>query len=107
MTNSDNRYSSAISRLEELWSEPDGILYRLRQGEYRPGLADTVQTLLSSLEVNEDSQLPRRLVSLTWYIPTFIEWQLGRVKEAGGDVSALKREIDTVRNAVTRLLGAP
>jgi hypothetical protein len=36
-----------------------------------------------------------------------MEWQIERVKERGGDVAALKREIAVVRNALDRFLGTP
>ena len=100
-------YTEIIPELEQFWDLPDGYFYRLRQGDYDPRGAAAVEELLNSIEVSEASQLPRRLVSLTWFIPTFMEWQIERVGKAGGDTSALQRDIDRLLNAVERLLGVP
>ena len=100
-------FNEAIPRVEEFWDLPDGYFFRLRQGEYVPGSAEHVEHVLRSIEVAEDSVVPRRLVSLTWMIPTFMEWQIDRVQERGGDVASLRRDIALLRNAVNDLLGAP
>jgi hypothetical protein len=98
---------AAIPLVETFWDLPDGALFRLRDGYYEPGLGEELADVLSSIEVDEATQLPRRFVSLTWMIPSFMEWQVERVEERGGDVAALRREITVVRNALDRLLGTP
>jgi hypothetical protein len=103
--NSD--YAAAIFELERFWEAPNGYFYRLRQGDYDPQGAAAVDKLLNSIEVSEDSELPRRLVSLAWYIPMFMEWQIERVEKAGVDTVALRRDIDRLLAAVEKLLGVP
>lgn len=98
---------AAIPKVESLWDLPDGGLYRLREGEYMPGLGQEIADVLSSIEVDEQGVLPRRLVSLTWIIPTFMEWQIERVEERAGDVAALRRDITLVGNELNRVLGFP
>jgi hypothetical protein len=97
----------AIAVVESFWDLPEGGLFRLRDGHYQPGLGEELADVLLSIEVDEAGVLPRRLVSLTWMIPTFMEWQVERVEELGADPEALKRDITIVRNALDRFLGIP
>jgi hypothetical protein len=99
--------AAAIPRVEEFWDLPNGYFFKLREGTYESGGAERVEAVLRSIAVSGESELPRRLVSLTWMIPTFMEWQVERVGERGGDVEALRRDIARLRNAVNELLGAP
>lgn len=70
-------------------------------------MVQRLQSVLTSIDVSDDTDLPRRLVSLAWMIPTFMEWQLERVAEKGGDTEALKRDIERLRNALNPFLGMP
>jgi hypothetical protein len=103
-----NRLSpaEAIPLLEAFW-DLDGYFFKLRQGEYEPGGAERLRAVLKSIDVGEDTDLPRRLVSFTWMIPTFMEWQIERVEERGGNTEALKRDIEGLRNTLNELLGVP
>jgi hypothetical protein len=101
------RPDAAIPLLERFWDLPDGYFFRLRQGEYQVGGAAEVDLVLRSIDIDELGSLPRRLVSLTWYIPTFMEWQIERVRERGGDVDALRQDITRLQNALDKLLGVP
>jgi hypothetical protein len=107
VTASPEPFADAIRRLEEAWDFPDGVLFRLRQGEYDPSGIDDLVKLLKSLSLDEDCLLPRRFVSLTWWMPMFMEWQKDRVAEEGGDVEALERDAVRVRNVLDELLGVP
>ena len=66
-----------------------------------------IEQALNSVQVSEDGCLPRRFVRVTWWIPTFMEWQMDRVREAGGDVGELKRDIQRLQAALDRILGVP
>jgi hypothetical protein len=92
--------------VEEFW-DLDGYFFKLRQGEYETGGAQRLQSLLKSIDIRDDSDLPRRLVSLTWMIPSFMEWQIERVEEQRGDTEALKRDIEGLRNTLNEFLGVP
>jgi hypothetical protein len=100
------RPTEAIPLLEEFW-DLDGYFFKLRHGDYEAGGAERLQALLTSIEVSDETDLPRRLVSLTWMIPMFMEWQVERVREKSGDTEALKRDIDRLRNTLNEFLGFP
>lgn len=99
--------SAAIRALEEQWDIPDGFFYRLRQGDYDPRGTVLVENILRSLAIDEEMRLPRRFVSLTWWIPMFMEWQAERVREAGGDAEAVLRDSVRLRNALDEVLRVP
>jgi hypothetical protein len=107
MSTDPSSLDEAIRHLEAAWDFPDGVLFRLRQGDYDPaGIAEVV-ALLRSLAPDDDALLPRRFVSLTWWLPTFMEWQKERVAEKGGDAEALERDAVRMRNALDEVLGVP
>lgn len=98
--------AESIESLEREWSPPDGFMFVLRQGLFDPFAYERVLALLRSLpELGE--VVSRRLVSLLWYLPTFVSWQQERVMEAEGDLAALARAEVEIRNEVERLLGVP
>jgi hypothetical protein len=107
MSEQHERFAGVIHRLEELWDFPDGYFFRLREGDYDPAGADAVIDALKSIPVEDDVLLPRRLVSLTWWMPTFMEWQKERVAEEGGDAKALEQDATRVRNVLDEILGVP
>lgn len=96
----------AIPELEKLW-DFEGFFGRLRQGEYDKGGVKAVEQLLGAIQVDDSTALPRRFVSMTWWIPMFMEWQVERVAEKGGDVEQLKRDVALLRNVLDSLLGVP
>ena len=98
---------SAIDRISPFWDLPDGFLYRLRQGYFDPEGAADLEAAIQSLRASDIDCLSRRLVSLTWPIPTFMEWQVERVEELGGDVASLRNAIIRIRNALDGFLGVP
>lgn len=106
MSDSSN-LAEAIGRVEGYWEIPDGFLYRLRQGDFDPAGATSLQDTLAAIDVTSLEALPRRLVALTWMIPTVMEWQIEQVEKRGGDAAALRRSIEGIRSALQDILGAP
>lgn len=95
----------AVERLEESW-DLDGCLWSLREGQWDREGAEGLLSLLRGVTASEAADLPRRFVSLTWYLPIFLEWQLPRLSDPA-QVSELGSFITSVRNEVERLLGVP
>jgi hypothetical protein len=51
--------------------------------------------------------VPKRLVSLLWYLPSFLAWQTERIAEKDGDRAAYERFVTEVFNALEQALGVP
>lgn len=97
--------SEWVSPVEAFWAEPDGALYRLRMGEPDwSGLQDLVD-LLKRIDVSGSDLLPKRFVSVLWYLPRFIERQLPRLDE--DDRPRLRRVEIMVTDELGRILGIP
>src|SRR4051794_21548434 len=98
-----------VSRLIELidaeWAE-DGFLGRLRRGIFEPSGYTGLKEKLDLIQLKGDA-IDRRLVSLLWFIPTFMGYQRRRVVERGGDVAALDQAITEVADKLLDILGTP
>ena len=100
-------YDKDIAALEEEWSPEEGFFWTLRQGRFSPGAFDRVLKSVSRIRVEEDAVLPRRFVSLIWYVPIFMQWQIERVRENEGDVTAYMVAVDNMTNVIGQILGVP
>jgi hypothetical protein len=95
-----------LAAIEAAW-EPDGVMWKLRQGEVDTAKIEALLCLLEAIQVGEDDLLPRRFVSFVWYLPIFFEWQRERVAERGADIQAYQVLSNRAVAAVQRLLGVP
>ena len=100
-------YQKEIEALESEWSPDAGFFWRVRQGEFSSDAFQRALKKLSAMSIAENSDVPRRVVSLLWYIPLFLQWQVERVQENNGDVAAYLGAITTMTNEIERLLGVP
>jgi hypothetical protein len=100
-------YENEIDALESEWSPEDGFFWRVRQGHFIPSEFERALKKVSAISIAEGADVPRRVVSLLWYIPLFMQWQVERVQESGGDVAAYAKAITTMTNEIERLLGVP
>lgn len=96
-----------IRSLEVEWSKPDGFLGRVREGVFDPRQGAVFVSKLESIRLPENAPIDRRLVSLTWYIPMFLDWQKRRIVEKGGDALAFEQFVNRVRATVEGILGVP
>jgi hypothetical protein len=99
-------FNAIIQLLDSEW-DTDGFFDRLRNGTYDIGQAQEVLKILQTIKVNENDALPKRLVTLLWYLPSFLGWQVVRVAEAGGDRAAYEKFITKVYNVLEEVLGTP
>jgi hypothetical protein len=99
--------AESIRLLEGEWEQPDGFLGRLREGRFDPVGFERFEQLLRSIDRHQGGVINRRLVSLLWYVPTFMSWQRDRVEEQGGSIEELDIAITKTHNLLEEILGAP
>jgi hypothetical protein len=98
---------TAISQLEKEWELETGFLGQLRMGVFDPAGLERLEQILQSIEIDEQALLPRRFVSLTWYIPLFMDWQREWFEERGGDEGQLGPASGKILGLVQEILGVP
>ncbi|MBL9117110.1 MAG: hypothetical protein JNJ83_19045 [Verrucomicrobiaceae bacterium] len=96
-----------IAELETQW-DIDGFLYELRTGRFDAERGRKFMELLRSISVDDEESVPKRLLSLVWYLPSFLEWQKARIGEM--DASHCKdyaKFVTEVHNTLEDVLGVP
>jgi hypothetical protein len=83
-----------------------GFFGQLRMGRFDPAGAQRVKKLLLAIP-GEGNQLPRRLVALTWGIPSFMGWQRDLVARAGGPLPEFDTAAATFQSILEQALGVP
>lgn len=99
-------YRKAIADLEHCWDDGE-FLELLRRGRFDQASAEEFLTLLRSIRIRDEDCIPKRLVSLLWFLPSFLQWQEERLIEAGGDVSAFRRFVTQTHEVLESVLGVP
>lgn len=95
-----------LNTLEDAWEIEIGFLAQLRDGIFSETLYTAFLHMLKEIRIEEEELLPRRLVTLLWYIPQFMEWQTERVADTiSKEKYLLKRGL--VENELERILGVP
>ena len=97
----------SIRLLEAEWELGVGFLGRLREGTFDPVGFERFERLLRSIDRPEGELIDRRLVSLLWYVPTFMSWQDERVEEQGGSIKDLEIARTKSLNLLEEILGVP
>jgi hypothetical protein len=100
-------FEHVVEAIEVEWSPDAGFLWSLRQGIFDDGKFQRLLALLRTIEIAEGAHVPIRLVSLLWYIPTFMQWQDERLRERGQDLDAYRKAMARVVNELERILGTP
>lgn len=99
-------FREIVARLDAEW-DTDGFFDRVRNGDYDDTRAKDILRILRAIDLKEEELLPKRLVALLWYLPSFIGWQVERVIEKGGDSAAYQRFATEVFNTLEEVLGTP
>jgi hypothetical protein len=95
-----------IQQLEAAWDE-NGFFDHLRAGLFNPTEASDFMIVLRSINLDDQEMIPVRLLSLIWYMPSFLDWQRDRVAEKGGDADGYARFITEVMNVLEEVIGVP
>jgi hypothetical protein len=93
--------------LEREWDLDQGFLGKLRAGLFDPIGLERFMRLLDGINLGNSAQVNRRLISLLWFIPLFMEWQRERVAERGTDCQTIDHATNRVRGSIERILGMP
>jgi hypothetical protein len=96
-----------IAALEHEWDLGQGFLGKLRQGLFDPVGLERLIRLLDRIDFGDAVEVNRRLISLLWFIPLFMEWQRERVHAPDADPQTVSDAADRVENAIERILGLP
>jgi len=96
---------SLIRRIDKHYELESGFLGRLRSGAFDAIEAADLLAALRELDLGDEVDVNRRLVSLLWYMPLFIEWQERRVPES--NQLALRTVLNEVTTELERVLGVP
>lgn len=100
-------YEKEIEMLELEWEAGSGFFWQVRQGCFDADEFNRALKKVSAVSIAQDADVPFRLVSLLWFIPLFMEWQVERVGRNGGDKAAYEMAVSTMTGEVMRLLGVP
>jgi hypothetical protein len=95
-----------VERLEAEW-DTNGFFDRIRRGDYDAARGQAVLAILRAISIGDEEMVPKRLLSLLWYLPSFLAWQAGRIAEKGGDGAAYDRFVTEVHNILEEVLGVP
>ncbi|MFH0928370.1 MAG: hypothetical protein V1821_02750 [bacterium] len=108
LSNMTQSFEDTIKILESEWEPGIGFFCNLRDGKFSPQEFERALQKLSSIpKPRENDCLPRRFVSLLWYIPQFMDWQTERIQAQGGDIVEYMKARNAVDSVVTDILGAP
>lgn len=95
-----------IQPLESEWELDTGFLGQFREGYFDQDGFERIVKLLKAIPRNDDP-MPKRLVSLLWFIPQFLEWNTERVAGPIPRSKSLEEKIAQVSNEVGDILGYP
>jgi hypothetical protein len=103
------RIDKLINELENEWDQTqlDGFFGKLKLGEFDVAAFQKLKRLLNEIVFTDEEFLPRRLVELLWFIPTYMRWQRDSWVDKGLDVAALDTAIAYFEQRLTTILGTP
>jgi hypothetical protein len=108
--NASNEHGSPamtyIDRLDAEW-EDEGFLGKLRRGIFAAEEAARFLKFQGGIEIPEGTMVPKRAISLFWYLPGFLLWQRERIAERGGNLETFDRFVTDVHNTLEAVLGVP
>lgn len=85
----------------------DGLFGRIREGIFNSDLANLFLTTIKELDFENDELLPKRLISMLWYLPIFLEWQRERVRVNSDNIEEYEAFVTNIQNALEDILGIP
>ena len=96
-----------IALLEQEWDQFEGFLGQLRGRVFDEVGYKRFLQLLQSIDFDAQNAIDKRVVSLLWFIPTFMMWQGQSLEKAGFDNMEFNNATDKIINELYRILGVP
>jgi hypothetical protein len=95
-----------VDQLDAEWAD-EGFLGKLRTGAFAAEDAARFLTFLRGIDIPDGAMVPKRAISLFWYLLSFLLWQRERVAERGGNLARFDRFVTEVHNTLEAVLGVP
>jgi hypothetical protein len=95
-----------IEAIENQW-DTDGVLGKIRTGEFNSEAGKELINLLEQINIDDDSLVHKRLLTILWYLPTFLIWQRERIDEKSKNVSEYDHFVTGVHNTLENVLCVP
>jgi hypothetical protein len=104
----NSKDAALIELLESSWDIDSGFFGLLRCGQYSEDSYKELLTILKQVPVDQDT-MPKRVVSLLWYMPMFLEWhrEFLVTKAAIFSINDYDFLCTEILNAVQDILGIP
>lgn len=99
-------FDGIIEYLDCAWDR-EGFLGGIREGKFVIEDGKKFLSALEAIQIDEEALVPKRLVSLLWYLPNFLEWQSNRVQKISGNLDDYQRFVVSINNALENVLGVP
>jgi hypothetical protein len=95
-----------LAELEDAWEAEVGFLGKLREGIFDAESYDSFLSTLAKIDFEKDELVPKRVVTLLWFINPFMEWQRERVCQ-NLSVEQYNKVVESVWNHLERILELP
>jgi hypothetical protein len=96
-----------IKGIESEWEPEEGFFWKIRQGNFDRMGVHRAFSKIAAVPSLSDQPIPTRLVLVLWYLPIFMEWQVDRVRENGGEIAGYRAAINKFTAEIERILGVP
>jgi hypothetical protein len=96
-----------INGIESEWELETGFLGQLRLGKFDPVGLERLLGILGEIQLNDEQLINRRLVSLLWYIPIFMSWQLERLQNQASEMKQVDHSRNEILILLEKILGIP
>jgi hypothetical protein len=96
-----------LTALESAWDQNSGFFARLRDGDFDQEGFDRLIRLLDQIDFGDQDHVDHRLVTLLWFMPSFMRTQREWMKLRGVDLFVVELSISRIDNAIERILGTP
>jgi len=99
--------TTLVSDLESCWEWETGFFAKLRRLQWDAEALERVLKVLSAIETNDSTSIPRRIVSMLWYMPMVMSWQSEQVVKSGIETAIYESAFNRIQEQIERILGIP